>query len=140
MNTLFDDAVLKQIIDAFSFVIKSVLVWKYIGLCIAVNFFIDKAFTPMLTRKAFVMDEERIVGRNQTWAYSIMKTPRSIRAMVANLIILTIYAKLNCAIDFGENKLHCIAYLFISMLAVPAVYQYTLKRLMNFSFKNNDKK
>lgn len=139
MNTLFDDAVFKQIIDAFTFVISSVLVWKYIGLCISVNFFIDKAFTPMLTRKAFVMEEKKIVGRNKTWAFAIMRTPRSIRAMVINLLILVVYARLNCAIDFGENKLHCIAYLFISMLAVPAVYQYTLKRLVN-TFQGNDKK
>lgn len=130
MNTeIIDHALVEQVIKGVKIVITEVLVWKYIMLCIAINFFIDKATTPALQRKAFHENNEK----NKTWAYMLIKIPRSIRAMIANFIYLIVYATLTCAGEFKQG-LECLTNLFISMLAVPAVYQYTLKRLLP---KNN---
>jgi len=124
---MIDEQVLKQLTDGLMYVITNVLVWKYIALCIAVNFFIDKATTPMIHKKAFPENEKP----QKMWAYCLIKTPRAIKAMVMNMVILVVYAIINCHIDYGaENEFNCIVYLFISMIAVPAIYQYTLKRII----------
>jgi hypothetical protein len=128
MNTELDQQIINELISALKYVLTEVLVWKYMVMCIALNFFIDKASTPFIIKRAKEFRENN--QRNNKWAFFLLKIPRAYRAMVMNFIILISYAYLFCDTDSFKEIFHCLTKLFISMLAIPAVYQYTIKRLL----------